>query len=107
VLAVLEFLSPQEALLPERLLQSLSGIGYEIGQFLASRRGELQPPSLTPREREVLQLAALGQSAPRIADDLVVSRATVKTHFENIYEKLEVSDRPSAVAKALRLGLIN
>jgi PAS domain S-box-containing protein len=107
VLAVLEFRSPQEALPPERLLQSLSGIGYEIGQFLASRRGELQPPSLTPREREVLQLAALGQSAPRIADDLVVSRATVKTHFENIYEKLEVSDRPSAVAKALRLGLIN
>jgi two-component system nitrate/nitrite response regulator NarL len=37
---------------------------------------------------------------------LVLSPATVKTHFEHAYEKLEVSDRASAVAKALRLGLI-
>ena len=71
-----------------------------------ARRGELLPPSLTPRELEVLQLAAVGKSGPRIAKELFVSPTTVKTHFENIYSKLGVPDRPSAVAVALRLGII-
>ena len=69
---------------------------------------ESQPSApLTPRELEVLQLAARGSTGPRIADELVLSPATVKTHFENIYSKLGVSDRAAAVAKALRLGLID
>lgn len=62
--------------------------------------------SLTPREREVLQLAAEGLSGPGIAEALVISHATVRAHFRNIYEKLQVSERPAAVATALRLGLI-
>ncbi len=106
VLAVIELLSRDQAPLPRRLLRSLTWIGYEIGQFLATRRGELLPPSLTPRELEVLQLAAVGKSGPRIAKELFVSPTTVKTHFENIYSKLGVPDRPSAVAVALRLGII-
>jgi LuxR family maltose regulon positive regulatory protein len=67
-----------------------------------------EPPSapLTPRELEVLLLAANGHSGPAIANDLVVSLGTVRKHFENLYKKLDVSDRPAAVAKALRLGLI-
>lgn len=63
-------------------------------------------PSLTPREREVLQLAAEGLTGPGIADALVISHATVRAHFRNIYEKLGVSERPAAVAKALRVGSI-
>jgi PAS domain S-box-containing protein len=106
VLAVVELLSRDEAPLPKRLMRSLTWIGYEIGQFLVTRRGELLPPSLTPRELEVLQLAAVGKSGPRIAKELFVSPTTVKTHFEHIYSKLGVPDRPSAVAAALRLGLI-
>jgi len=43
---------------------------------------------LTPREREVLQLAADGLSSTAIAEALVVSPGTVKTHFPNIYAKL-------------------
>jgi ATP/maltotriose-dependent transcriptional regulator MalT len=62
--------------------------------------------SLTPRELEVLELAADGHNAPKIAEELVVSVATVRTHFGNIYGKLGVGDRASAVAKAMRLGLI-
>jgi DNA-binding CsgD family transcriptional regulator len=67
------------------------------------------PPvaSLTPREREVLQLATEGLTGPRIAKQLVVSPTTVKTHFTNLYEKLGVSDRAAAVAKGIRLGLID
>jgi len=62
--------------------------------------------SLTSREREVLQLAAEGLTGPGIADALVISHATVRAHFRNIYEKLGVGERPAAVATALRLGLI-
>jgi DNA-binding CsgD family transcriptional regulator len=62
--------------------------------------------SLTPRQREVLQLAADGFSALSIAERLVVSPSTVKTHFSNIYERLGIGDRTGAVAKGIRLGLI-
>jgi two-component system, NarL family, nitrate/nitrite response regulator NarL len=63
-------------------------------------------PKLTPREREILTLAAEGRSGPEIARKLFLSPATVKTHLANIYEKLEVSDRAAAVAKALRTGVL-
>jgi two-component system nitrate/nitrite response regulator NarL len=63
-------------------------------------------PKLTPREREVLTLLAEGHSGPQIADRLFLSPSTVKTHLANIYEKLEVSDRAAAVAKALRQGVL-
>jgi DNA-binding CsgD family transcriptional regulator len=63
-------------------------------------------PPLTPRELEVLELAADGYSAPMIAAELVVSPATVRTHFEHVYDKLGVRDRAAAVATAMRLGLI-
>jgi DNA-binding CsgD family transcriptional regulator len=61
---------------------------------------------LTPRELQVIDLAADGRSAPMIAVDLGVSVATVRTHFGHIYDKLGVGDRAAAVAKAMRLGLI-
>jgi PAS domain S-box-containing protein len=106
VLAVLEFYSREEFASTDRLMESLSGIGRELGHFLDRRRGELGPPPLTPRELEVLQLAARGHPQPEIAEKLVISRDTVKTHFRHIYAKLDVNDRATAVAQALRLGLI-
>jgi DNA-binding CsgD family transcriptional regulator len=63
--------------------------------------------SLTPREIEVLALAAGGYSGPELAQRLVLSPATVNTHFKNIYEKLDVRTRAAAVAKAMRLGTID
>ena len=54
-----------------------------------------------------MALAAQGLNGPAIADELVVSPATVRTHFGNIYEKLGVGSRSAAVAKAMRLGLID
>jgi PAS domain S-box-containing protein len=62
--------------------------------------------SLSPREREVLQLAAWGNSTLRIAEILSLGHATVKTHFEHAYDKLGTRDRVSAVAECLRRGLI-
>jgi DNA-binding CsgD family transcriptional regulator len=61
---------------------------------------------LTPRELEVLELAANGLNAPQIAERLFVSVATVRTHFDHLYRKLGAPDRAAAVAKAMRLGLI-
>jgi PAS domain S-box-containing protein len=105
--AMLEFYFSHECTLTDPLLRSLAGIGDEVGRFLSRRGGELnRARSLTRREVEVLQLAANGLSGRRIADELVVSPSTIKTHFNHIYEKLGVSSRSGAVATALRLGLI-
>jgi DNA-binding CsgD family transcriptional regulator len=106
VLVVLEFHCQEKVELSERLARSLTGIGYELGAFLARRHGELVPSVLTPRELEVLQLAAGGYPRREVADRLMVSPSTIKTHLEHIYAKLGVSDRAAAVAQGLRTGLI-
>jgi LuxR family maltose regulon positive regulatory protein len=61
---------------------------------------------LTPREREVLQLIAIGRSNPEIAAQLVIAVTTVKTHVRNIYGKLQVTSRFQAVARARDLNLV-
>jgi DNA-binding NarL/FixJ family response regulator len=57
-------------------------------------------PSLSPRELEVLNVLATGKSTKDIARQLYLSEPTVKTHLANIYRKLEVNNRISAVAVA-------
>ena len=106
VLAVIELKRDREIVLGERLMRSLCGISHELGHFLSRRGGELAPPLLTPREIEVLQLAAEGLSAAQTAKRLSVGTATIRTHLANIYAKLLVADRSSAVATAMRLGII-
>jgi ATP/maltotriose-dependent transcriptional regulator MalT len=88
-------------------MRTLSALGPDLGRFLGWRRAEIGFRPLSVRELEVLQLAAHGLSGPMIAERLVIGPATVKTHFEHIYEKLGVTDRTSAVAQALRQGLIS
>jgi DNA-binding CsgD family transcriptional regulator len=105
-LAVLEFFSVEPVERTDRLLRALNGIGHEVGYFLGQRRGELVDPVLTPRQVEVLQLAARAVSAADIALELQLSPATVKRHFERAYTQLGVSDRAAAVAQAMRQGLI-
>ena len=63
-------------------------------------------PRLTTREREVLGFIADGLSAPQIARELMLSTATVKSHLQTLYDKLDVSDRGAAVATAMRRGLL-
>lgn len=106
VLAVVELNSEREIRLSERLMRSLHGIAYELGHFLARRRAELGAQLLTAREIDVLQHAAAGLTARMTAERLTVSAATIRTHLENIYPKLDVSDKAAAVATALRLGII-
>jgi two-component system nitrate/nitrite response regulator NarL len=61
---------------------------------------------LSEREHTVLQLIAEGDTARLIARRLHLAVPTVKTHIENLYAKLGVSDRGSAVAEAMRRGLV-
>lgn len=107
VLAVVELKADRKIVLGERLTRSLCGISHELGHFLARRGGELAEPLLTAREIEVLQLGADGLSARETAARLTISPATIRTHLEHIYLKLDVSDKSSAVATAMRLGIID
>jgi len=61
---------------------------------------------LSKRELEILGLLAQGHSNQEIAAKLFVSISTVKTHIQNLFEKLEVKRRIQAVEKAKRLNLI-
>jgi len=67
----------------------------------------LPSATLTPRQIELMALTADGLSGPELAHALWLSPTTIHSHFKNIYEKLGVRSRPAAVAKAMRLGLID
>jgi len=62
--------------------------------------------TLTEREMEVLQLVSRGMSNQEIADELVVSEGTVKTHVKRMLSKLEVRDRTQAVIFAYNAGIV-
>jgi DNA-binding NarL/FixJ family response regulator len=68
--------------------------------------GERLPDALTERELEVLALVADGDSNQEIARKLVVSLATVKTHINHIFGKLDAESRVQVVARARALGLL-
>jgi NarL family two-component system response regulator LiaR len=82
--------------------ETLPGLqeGFVLDTALVSR---LQ---LSKRELEILGLLAQGHSNQEIATKIFVSLSTVKTHIQNLFEKLEVKRRIQAVEKARRLSLI-
>ena len=68
------------------------------------------PPPNTlrpPRELEVLRLLVQGKTNQEIAEDLLISRATVKVHVQHIIAKLGVSDRTQAIVRAFKVGLMH
>jgi DNA-binding NarL/FixJ family response regulator len=69
-------------------------------------RSAAQIESLTPREVEVLRLLSQGQTNPQIAQNLLVSRGTVKIHVQHIISKLGVSDRTQAAVRAIEAGIL-
>ncbi len=68
-------------------------------------KATLEEP-LTPREQEVLQLLAQGQTNRQIAANLIISPLTVKVHVQRIIAKLGVSDRTHAAVRAMEVGLL-
>jgi len=106
---------------PEELVAAIKAVytggvyyGADVAEQLLARvnhkeantqNEELIEP-LTDRELEVLALLGRGLSNQEIADELVVSIKTVKTHVSNILGKLEVDSRTQAAVFAIRKGLI-
>jgi LuxR family maltose regulon positive regulatory protein len=79
-------------------------VGPSSSPVLSKAEGLIEP--LTPRELEVLALLNRHLTNQEIAEELVVSPSTVKTHTLNIYRKLEVHGRKQAVAKAKELHIL-
>jgi DNA-binding NarL/FixJ family response regulator len=90
-----------------RLLQRLAGEEGESSLREAKKRPAQLPKGITPREAEVLKLLAQGRTNPQIAQDLTVSRGTVKIHVQSIIAKLGVSDRTQAAVRAIELGIFD
>lgn len=75
-------------------------------EFSTPRANEAPVEQLTPREMDVLRLIAKGKSNREIADALIVSEKTVKSHVSNILSKLHLADRTQAAIYALRQRLV-
>ena len=100
--------SPRE--LVDALGQVASGGSYvdpRLRPALLSRRSTERQPSLSNREREVLDLLAQGLTGEAVAEQLVLSAETIKTHIRNAMGKLEANTRVHAIAIALREGHIS
>ena len=74
---------------------------------LLSRQATQRMPSLSKREREIMDLLSQGLTGEDVAERLVLSSETVKTHIRNAMAKLEAHTRVHAVAIALREGYIS
>lgn len=83
--------------LKDRLVENATGVATESG----AAGGDL-PDGLSAREGEVLALVAEGLSNAEIAERLFISRATVKTHINQILRKTGCRDRPQAIVYAMR-----
>ena len=75
----------------------------QIAQKLVER---MQGPPLSPRELEVLQFVAAGDSNKEIGVRLCITEGTVKTHVASLLVKLGVASRTNAVREAVRRGLV-
>lgn len=84
-----------------------AGVQDSLASEIRMRRNVGDRPALSPRELDILRLAADGHPTAEIARQLHISAATVKTHLQHVFEKLEVSDRAAAVAQAMRRGLLH
>jgi NarL family two-component system response regulator LiaR len=81
-------------------------IARKLMRDIQTQESEKPPKNtLTDREIEILRQVALGKTNQEIADELVVSERTVRTHITNILAKLRLSNRTQAALYALREGI--
>jgi LuxR family maltose regulon positive regulatory protein len=87
----------------DKLLSAFPSIAAVTQSEIRNRQSEM---ALSERELEVLRMIAAGDSNQEIATKLVVAPSTVKTHINNLYNKLGVNSRTQAVARAHELKLL-
>jgi DNA-binding NarL/FixJ family response regulator len=90
-----------------RVARGGSYVDPRLRPALLSRRATERLPSLSERQREILDLLAQGLTGESVAERLVISPETVKTHIRNAMSKLEATTRAHAIAIALREGYIS
>jgi two-component system, NarL family, nitrate/nitrite response regulator NarL len=83
-------------------LQSLVDTIADRTDGPANQNHTARVDELSPREEDVLELVALGHTNREIADRLVISESTVRSHLHNILDKLQLTNRVQAAAFALR-----
>lgn len=81
-------------------------MGVSLDAVPSEKRTPAVRERLTPRELEIIGLVAAGMRNQEIAEHLVLSVATVKRHIANVYDKLDVTHRTEAVARAKALNLL-
>ena len=77
-----------------------------MGKAVFGRQDRQGALGLTDRERAVLALMASGATNPEIAEQLHLSKHTIKEHTSSVYRKLGVRNRTEAVQRGQRLGLL-
>lgn len=84
-------------------------LGHLLRHVVQRRRAEREAlellEQLTPREREIFELAARGYRHTEVAQELYISAATARTHLQRTFGKLDVHSRAELVALAARCGL--
>ncbi|HLO31371.1 MAG TPA: response regulator transcription factor [Anaerolineales bacterium] len=111
---LLKDVSPEELVEAIRAVQRgearlHSAIARKLMEQVAAQAGstyETYPAEVTERERDVIRLIARGCSNYEIAQELVISEKTVKTHVSNILGKLHLKDRTQLAIYAIRAGLV-
>lgn len=99
---------------PDELMEALAAVAgggtfvdERLRPALLSKRSTERQAALSPREREIMDLLAQGLNGEQVAERLVLSSETVKTHIRNAMTKLEANTRVHAIAIALRDGYIS
>lgn len=90
----------------EEIINGGSPMSSQIARMVVSSFARNQRSPLSPRETEILTELATGKSYTRIADQLFLSKDTIRTHIRNIYSKLQVSSKADAIALAKSERLI-
>jgi putative nucleotidyltransferase with HDIG domain len=87
-------------------VDSLRNVLFDLPHSGGSWMRRAQPSPLTERESEIVRLLAQGKIYKVIGQDLGVATSTVRSHVQNMYEKLGVIDRAQAVLRATEMGWI-
>ncbi len=101
------FLNNAVGIVEEDTLVRVWGVQREITDLKKKEKERVDfYEKLSPRQRMIFQMIAEGKSTKEIAADLAISLKTVETHRSRLMKRLEITDIPTLVRRAVRLGLV-